>query len=166
MMNVSRLLRFVVALGNFIALLLFVSFDVGLAEGRQEHVHQMGHKVMPFELSKTTHIFIMTETGGIQRVIAKAPTDAQQISLIQQHLQHEAERFQKGDYSDPATLHGEDMPGLKELAAGAAQITVTYASTPVGAEITFTTKDLHLLTAIHQWFGAQLSEHGADATYR
>lgn len=158
MMNVSRLL--------LVTLFLFVNCDVGLAEGRQEHVHQRGPKVMPFDLNKTTHIFKMTATGGILRLIAKAPTDADQILLIQQHLQYEAERFQKGDYSDPATLHGEDMPGLKELAAGAAQITVTYASTPVGAEITFTTKDLQLLTAIHQWFGAQLSEHGADATYR
>lgn len=166
MMNVSRLLRFVVSLGSFIALFLFVSCGLGLAEGRQEHVHQMGHKVMPFNLNMTTHIFTMTETGGIQRVIAKDPTDAQQILLIQQHLQYEAERFQKGDYSDPATLHGEDMPGLKELAAGSALVTVTYASTPVGAEITFMTRDLHLLTAIHQWFGAQLSEHGADATFR
>jgi hypothetical protein len=32
-----------------------------------------------------------------------------------------------------------------------------------GAEITFKTTDPHLLTAIHRWFGAQLSEHGADA---
>lgn len=27
----------------------------------------------------------------------------------------------------------------------------------------FSTQDRHLLTAIHRWFGAQLSEHGADA---
>lgn len=166
MSNVSRLFRVVGSLGCFVALFLFVSGDVGCTASRQEHIHHMGHKVMPFDLSKTTHIFTMTETGGIQRVVAKDPTDAQQITLIQQHLQHEAERFQKGDYSDPATLHGEDMPGLKELAAGSALVTVTYASTPVGAEITFMTKDLRLLTAIHQWFGAQLSEHGADATYR
>ena len=107
----------------------------------------------------------MSETGGIQRVIAKDLSDTNQIKLIQQHLQHEAELFQKGDYSDPAALHGQDMPGIKELAEGAAHVTVTYAPLPAGAELTFTTKDLHLLTAIHQWFGAQLSEHGTDATY-
>lgn len=26
----------------------------------------------------------------------------------------------------------------------------------------FETRDLRLLTAIHRWFGAQLSEHGSD----
>jgi hypothetical protein len=88
---------------------------------------------------------------------------ADQIILIQQHLREEAARFQHGDYSDPTTLHGAEMPGLKELQLGAPRIKVSYSNLPKGAEITFETTDLHLLTAIHRWFGAQLSEHGADA---
>jgi hypothetical protein len=87
-----------------------------------------------------------------------------QVALIQQHLQHEAEAFQRGNYSDPTSLHGADMPRLKDLQAGAAHIRASYLSLPTGAEITFETTDLHLLTAIHRWFGAQLSEHRADAT--
>jgi hypothetical protein len=55
------------------------------------------------------------------------------------------------------------MPGLMDLQNGASRIKVSYASVSSGAEITFETTDLHLLTAIHRWFGAQLSEHGADA---
>jgi hypothetical protein len=75
----------------------------------------------------------------------------------------ESERFQHGDYSDPATLHGADMPGLKEIQTGAPHIKVSYTPLPNGAEIMFETTDAHLLTALHRWFGAQLSEHGADA---
>jgi hypothetical protein len=134
-----------------------------LAGTRQEHVHQMAHRVMPFDMSKTVHIFNMTEFGGVQRVIAKDPGATDQVALIQQHLQHEAERFQQGDYSDPAKLHGTDMPGLKDLQAGALRIKVSYTALPSGAEIEFRTNDLHLLTALHRWFGAQLSEHGSDA---
>ncbi len=133
------------------------------AETPQEHVHDMAHGVMPFDMTKTVHIFRMTESGGVQTVIAKDPAAADQVALIQQHLRHEAEMFQHGNYSDPATLHGESMPGLKEVQAGAARIKVSYAALPSGAAITFETTDLHLLTAIHRWFGAQLSEHGADA---
>ncbi len=133
------------------------------AQTPQEHVHQHSHDVMPFEMSKVVHIFRMTETGGLQQVIAKDSGAAEQVALIRQHLQHEAENFQRGDYSDPARLHGAGMPGLKELQAGASQIKVTYAPLPAGAEIRFETSDLHLLTALHRWFGAQLSEHGADA---
>ncbi|MGE5258361.1 MAG: hypothetical protein ACM3KE_16925 [Hyphomicrobiales bacterium] len=143
-------------------LLIFFSASV-FAQTRQEQVHQMGHRVMPFDLSKTVHIFKMTESGGVQQVVAKDPGATDQIALIQMHLQHEAVMFQHGDYSDPASLHGSDMPGLKDLQAGASRIKVSYATLPYGAEITFETTDLHLLTALHRWFGAQLSEHGADA---
>jgi hypothetical protein len=142
--------------------LLFIG-ATPLAQTTQEHVHQMAHGVMPFDMSKTTHIFRMTESGGVQQVIAKDPNASDQIELVRQHLRHEAENFQHGNYSDPATLHGADMPGLKDIKKGASRIKVSYVSLPAGAEIRFETADLHLLTAIHRWFGAQLSEHGADA---
>lgn len=145
------------------SMLLWTGNAVLMADTQQEHVHNMAHGVMPFDITKTVHIFKMTETGGVQRVIAKDPKAADQIALIRQHLQHEAERFQHGDYSDPGKLHGADMPGLKELRAGAARVQVSYAPLPSGAAITFETSDIHLLTALHRWFGAQLSEHGTDA---
>jgi hypothetical protein len=148
----------------FITLILVLGGTVAWAETKQEHIHHMGHDVMPFDLAKTTHIFRMTDSGGVERVIVKDASEKDQVVLIQQHLQHEAEAFQRGDYSDPASLHGDHMPGLKELQTDAGQISVRYSALPNGAEITFETADLHLLTAIHKWFGAQLSEHGADAT--
>ncbi len=132
----------------------------------QAMVHKMGHDVMPFDISKTTHIFEMTDSGGVQQVVAKDPNDNEQIQLIRQHLQHETMRFRNGDFSDPAMLHGPSMPGLKELAAGASDIGIEYSSIPNGGQITFTTQNIHLLTAIHRWFGAQLSEHGSDAISR
>lgn len=153
----------VLNLANAVAVLLLLGSPTVFAQTPQERVHQMSHNVMPFDMSKTMHIFKMTESGGVQRVVARDPSDSDQIALIKQHLKHEAERFQRGDYSDPAMLHGKDMPGLKELRAGASDIKVSYAELSAGAEITFKTADLHLLTAIHRWFGAQLSEHGADA---
>ncbi|CAG0971387.1 hypothetical protein PLCT2_01374 [Planctomycetaceae bacterium] len=136
------------------------------AASRQQMVHDMGSQVMPFDLDKTTHVFKVTDTGGIQQVIAKDPTDQQQIALIRQHLQHETMQFGLGNFSDPSTLHGPDMPGLKELEAGAGQIKVEYTTLPNGAQLTYTTPDPQLITALHQWLGAQLSDHGQDATNR
>jgi hypothetical protein len=156
-------LRKISYLAQSVAILVLIGSATVFAQTRQEHVHQMAPSVMPFDMSKTVHIFKMTESGGVQRVIAQDPGATDQIALIQQHLQHEAERFQLGDYSDPAMLHGADMPGLKDLHSGPSRIRVSYAALPSGAEITFETTDLHLLTALHRWFGAQLSEHGADA---
>ena len=133
------------------------------AQTQQQHVHDMSHSVMPFDVAKTVHIFKMTESGGMERVVVKDKSDTDQVLLIQQHLRKEADRFQHGDYSDPAMLHGSNMPGLKELQLGAKGVKVSYAALADGAEISFKTTDPHLLTAIHRWFGAQLSEHGSDA---
>lgn len=133
------------------------------AQTVQEKVHHMSPMVMPFDMTKTLHIFKMTEHGGVLQVIVRQSRWKAQVPLIQQHLKHEAMQFQKGNYADPATLHGTDMPGLKDLTQGAASVKVSYQDLPNGGVITFETTSLHLQTAIHRWFGAQLSEHGADA---
>jgi len=159
----SWTLKSLSSLARLAAIFALAASATVVAETRQEHVHQMAHGVMPFDMSQTVHIFKMTESGGVQKVIATDPAATDQIALIQRHLQHEAESFQQGDYSDPAKLHGADIVGLKDLQAGASRIKVSYAALPVGAEMTFETTDLHLLTALHRWFGAQLHEHGADA---
>ena len=143
--------------------LLLWAPSLTLAETAQERVHRMSHHVMPFEMSKTIHIFKMTEFGGTMSVLARDPDDADQVALIRRHLKNEAERFRQGDYADPAKLHGADMPGLLELQANPSEVKVSYKELPAGARIRFDTQDLRMLTAIHRWFGAQLSEHGADA---
>jgi hypothetical protein len=144
--------------------LLLLAGPVPAEETKQEQVHAHSHHVMPFAMEKTLHVFTMTEQGGVQRVLVRDTADSEQQRLIREHLTKEAEAFGRGDYSDPTHLHGAGMPGLKDVQAGAAKIRVSYRDLPGGGEIRFETTDLHLLTAIHRWFGAQLSEHGADAT--
>jgi hypothetical protein len=146
-----------------VLVLMLFSCANAVAQTQQEHVHGMSHAVMPFDMTKTVHVFTMTESGGIERVIVKDKRDHEDAMLIRQHLRKEAARFREGDYSDPASLHGTSMPGLRELQAGVKRVAVSYSDVPDGGEITFRTADRHLLTAIHRWFGAQLSEHGADA---
>jgi hypothetical protein len=132
--------------------------------GRQAAVRERGSQVMPFDLDRTTHVFEVTGDGGIEIVTVKDPTDKAQIALIQQHLEHEATKFRAGDFSDPAAIHGADMPGLQDLAAGAASIAFDYAPLPDGARITYTTRDAQLVAALHRWFAAQLADHGHDAS--
>ena len=137
---------------------------VTAAQTVQEHVHGHGHEVMPFDLAKTVHVFRMTTDGGSQKVIVRGDSpDPEQVRLVQHHLEMEAAEFRNGNYEDPAHLHGQGMPGLRELMAGAGRIRITYRALPNGGEIRFRTSDIKLITAVHRWFGAQLSEHGADA---
>ena len=132
---------------------------------RQGQVAERGASVMPFDLERTTHRFTKTETGGVQTVVADDPGDGTQISLIQQHLQHEAVLFRRGDFTDPTKIHGTDMPGLTALRNSAGKIAIDYATTADGARITYTSTEADLRTALHAWFDAQVSDHGAHATH-
>jgi hypothetical protein len=131
---------------------------------RQAEVAARGARVMPFDLEQTMHVFQSLDDGGLQTVRAKDPANREQIALIQTHLQEEASKFQRGDFSDPATIHGEAMPGLAELRAGAGQIEIEYLPLPDGAQIRYRTKDPALVMAIHHWFMAQRADHGSHAT--
>ena len=156
--SIARILRLPLA-----ATLLAVS-GLASAQGTQEHVHHHGGEVMPFDLGKTVHIFRMSEDGGTQKVVLRGDAaQPEQVRMIQHHLQMEATEFQKGNFGDPAHLHGAGMPGLREMQAGARHMQITYRPLPDGAEIRFRAHDIKLVTAVHRWFGAQLSEHGADA---
>lgn len=138
------------------------SADDSLAQ-RQVEVADRGAEVMPFDLEATTHRFTNTDDGGVQVVTADDPTDQIQIGLIREHLIEERANFARGDFDDPAQIHGHDMPGVAELTTGYADIDVTYAETPAGAQLTYTTTRPELVSAIHAWFDRQLTDHGDDA---
>ncbi|MGZ8094940.1 MAG: aspartate carbamoyltransferase [Methylosarcina sp.] len=134
------------------------------AENRLDEVAKRGAQVMPFGLEKTTHIFTKTATGGVQQVVVKNEDDAPQIKLIREHLSKISGEFSRGDFSGPARIHGEDMPGLAALrAAQPGRIKIEYKDLPNGAEIVYSSDDPGLIKAIHDWFDAQLSDHARHA---
>lgn len=147
---------------------LFIAASLQAAERasdeRLDEVVRRGSHVMPFDLEQTTHVFSKTGKGGLQQVVVKDSSNADQIKLIRQHLAKISNEFMQGDFSNPAKIHGEDMPGLAELrAAKLGQIKVIYRELPNGAEIDYSTDDPKLIEAIHQWFDAQLSDHARHA---
>lgn len=130
---------------------------------RQAEVALVGSQVMPFDLEATTHEFEPLPNGGLQTVSVDSPTDSQQIELIQSHLEEESAKFQNGDFSDPAKIHGKDMPGLASLQSGFSNIDVQYTALANGGQIRYVTDEADLVTAIHTWFDAQRSDHGRHA---
>lgn len=134
------------------------------SEQRLDEVVERGSHVMPFDLEQTTHIFSKTDKGGLQQVIVKDPANAEQIRLIRQHLSKIATEFTKRDFSNPAKIHGDDMPGLATLRKTTPdQMKADYKELPNGAEINYTSDDQNVINAIHQWFDAQLSDHARHA---
>ena len=131
---------------------------------RQAEVAKRGADVMPFDLKATTHIFSKTDKGGTQRVVAKDVRNSAQTRLVREHLHDIQGQFRKGDFSGPAHVHGADMPGLPELNMSKPDaISVDYREVEGGAELNYRTSDTKLVAALHRWFDAQLSDHGADA---
>ena len=130
---------------------------------RQDEVARKGATVMPFDLARTTHFFDDNATGGVQTVTANEKLDPVQVDLVRAHLATEAEHFARGDFSDPARIHGNGMPGLQALARGSARLRVTYRDIPGGASLAFSSDDPALVEAIHAWFAAQRSDHDAHA---
>ena len=131
------------------------------SQTRQAEVARKGATVMPFDLTRTTHFFDDLKTGGVETVSANDKTDSGQIRLVRAHLSAEAKRFSHGDFSDPAKIHGENMPGLAELSHAGAKLRVKYKSLPAGASLTYSSRDEVVVAAIHEWFAAQRSDHMA-----
>ena len=131
---------------------------------RQSEVANRGKDVMPFTLAATTHIFTKGAQGGVMKVVAKKSSDTAQVKLVRKHLQEIRQQFLQGDFSGPSHIHGQDMPGLGPLrAAKHGQIDIAYKDVTGGAELRYKTVDSYLVAALHQWFDAQVSDHGKDA---
>ncbi|MCB9108517.1 MAG: aspartate carbamoyltransferase [Anaerolineales bacterium] len=132
------------------------------APARLAEVANRGAEVMPFDLERTTHIFEKMDNGGLQQVISD-DGDVAQIELIRAHLAEEAQRFSQGDFHDPQMIHGENMAGLHQLMTGYQHINLEYSDIENGGQILYTTDDAEMVTALHRWFDAQLSDHGPHA---
>jgi hypothetical protein len=148
-----------------LAVLVLLPFMAHAADAqRQADIARLGADVMPFSLQSTTHIFTKTAEGGTQRVVARNADDTQQLNLVRAHLHDIRAQFLKGDFSGPAHIHGAQMPGLAALrAAKPGQVAIDYKDVKGGAELAYRTADVRLVAALHQWFDAQVSDHGADA---
>lgn len=135
------------------------------ATTRQEEVAERGAQVMPFDLDATTHRFEPRASGLEQTVVTDDPDDTEQVDLIRQHLEAEQRRFERGDFSDPAHIHGDDMPGLGTLQARATDIDISYSEVAAGGRLLFVTDDADLIEALHTWGRAQTTDHGSHAAH-
>jgi hypothetical protein len=155
---------FVSALTTLALLAVAPVFGQTADPSRQEIVRQRSADLMPFDMNATTHVFTKTPTGGVQRVVIKTPGDTEQTALIRRHLRDIADKFARGDFGAPADVHGADMPGLAALkSAIPGDLQVRYRDLQSGAEIRYSSRNPKVVAAVHEWFDAQVADHGMDA---
>jgi hypothetical protein len=129
-------------------------------DAHQSMVMEHGKQVMPFDQSQAMHMFLPSVSGGVVEIVVHDMNPAQ-IELVRSHLLQEAAKFARGDYSDPAYIHGKAMPGLVQLESGFSRLSVHYFETPSGAAITLGSADQSLISAIHEWLAAQQRDHNS-----
>lgn len=120
---------------------------------------------MPFDLDRSTHRFEKRMDGLRQTVVAGDHNDAQQIGLIGNHLRAESEKFGRGEFDDPATIHGDSMPAIEELRRHDRRPSVQYLSIDSGATPLYRSDDPVLIEALHRWADAQVADHGEHAEH-
>jgi cell division protein FtsB len=130
----------------------------------QEEVKELGQEIMPFSLGESKHYFVKTKTGGVQTVIVFDLEQTDEIQKIREHLQEIALEFQQGNYANSAYIHGKDMPGLQTLSTNPNKIVITYNENPAGGYITYESEEPEIIQAVHDWFDAQVHDHGDDAS--
>jgi hypothetical protein len=127
---------------------------------RKENVEQRREELVPYNAEQALETFSKTVHGGVLHVINQSDS-AEQVKLIQDHLQQMAKEFSKGDFSSTMRMHGADMPGLQQLkTAKPNDIRYEYKALPNGAQIHFSTEYPQFVQALHEWLDAQAKDHG------
>lgn len=158
---VSRLLRY----NLLTAILVMAGSQYAFADTGNQHqatVEKQSERVMPFTMDESMHVFSPSVSGGTQTVLVHGG-DARQVALVRAHLRKEAAAFARGDFADPASIHGGRMPGLRVMHERASEIRVRYSDVPSGARIAYAAQAPAVIAAIHAWFEAQVHDHGSHA---
>lgn len=129
---------------------------------RQRIIHDRFTLIMPFDVEQSRHVFHEHRNGGMIQVYTNS-TSTEEIARIQNYLKVEYDRYRTGNFTNEIKLHGQHMPGIRELSENFSQITFVYSNMQNGAQIQLITNNPKLLDAIHIWFRAQLLDHGTHA---
>lgn len=123
-------------------------------------VQERGQVAMGVDQYTSTHHFETLADGG-RIELQRDEKDARDVATIRAHLREVMEAFKKGDFSTPAFVHAQDVPGTAVMAARRQAIRYTYADLPQGGEIRLATSDPEALRAIHEFLAFQRRDHHA-----
>jgi len=123
-------------------------------------MQQRGKQAMGVDQYTSTHKFDSFPTGG-RIELQRDNDDSAGVAAIRAHIRDIARAFKSGDFSTPAFVHMQAVPGTKEMAALRSKIAYQVHDLPRGAELHITTSDSSALTAIHQFMAFQRGEHHA-----
>lgn len=109
----------------------------------------------------STHVFdALTDGGRIE--FQYDSDDVEAIDQIRSHLREIELAFQRGDFSTPAFVHAQEVPGTAVMAERREHIEYRYRDLPRGGELRLTTQDPEALAAIREFMTFQRTDHRAE----
>jgi hypothetical protein len=124
-----------------------------------------GRQAMGVDQYTSTHHFDALPDGG--RIALQSDRgDSTAVATIRAHIREIARAFATGDFSTPALVHMQTVPGTRVLAAKRAVITYQPRDLPRGAELRIRTSDPEALRAIAEFMAFQRGEHRAGGRSR
>ena len=124
-----------------------------------EQMNKRGDHVMGFDHTKTTHHFLLQESGGSIEVTANSADDAESSGQIRMHLKHIAMMFAEGNFNAPMVIHDQTPPGAPVMKELKGEIKYDYEEIDRGAAVRISTKNPVALKAIHDFLRFQINEH-------
>jgi hypothetical protein len=130
---------------------------VDTAFGAMQH---RGGMAMGVDQYTSTHKFDVTPDGGTVQ-LQRDTNDSLGVAQIRAHMKLIQHAFEAGDFSTPAFVHAQDMPGTAVMTKKRGAIKYAYADLPLGGEVRVTSSDPEAIKAIHDFMLAQRAEHHA-----
>ena len=124
-----------------------------------EQMNKRGDHVMGFDHMKTTHHFLLQESGGSIEVTANSADDAESSGQIRMHLKHIAMMFAEGNFNAPMLIHDQTPPGVPVMQELKGEIRYNFEEIDRGAAVRISTKNPTALKAIHDFLRFQIKEH-------
>ena len=141
--------------------------DAGHADAHRDSAfHAMqtrGKAVMGIDQYTSIHRFDALPDGG-RIELQRDRDDSAGTAAIRAHLREIARAFAAGDFSAPATVHLETVPGVPVMRARRESIRYEVSDLARGAVLRIRTTDPRAVAAVHQFLAYQRREHRADSS--
>src|ERR1041384_6599791 len=124
-----------------------------------EQMNKRGDHVMGFDHMKTTHHFLLQESGGSIEVTANSSEDVESSEQIRMHLKHIARMFADGNFNAPILIHDQTPPGVPVMQDLKSEIKYNFEEIDRGAAVRISTNNPTALKAIHDFLRFQIKEH-------
>jgi hypothetical protein len=130
-----------------------------MSDMADEQMNQRGDHIMGFDHTKTTHHFLLQESGGSIEVTANSADDVESSEQIRMHLKHIAKMFAEGNFNAPMLIHDQTPPGTPVMQELKGEIKYKYEEIDRGAAVRISTTNPNALKAIHEFLRFQIKEH-------